>query len=449
VIANNSSSSFTRMSLLFTAAACLVIVSNSRSPVKAQSLDFLRQEGRAMLSAIQVDIKKNYYDPSFRGIDIDARFNEADVKIKQAASINEILEIIANVVDEIGDSHTFFLPPSRSVRIEHGWQMQMIGDNCYVTAVQPGSNAEAKGLAPGDKILVLEGYKVTRANLLQVQYVIYLLGPRPSTKMIVEKPGGKQQQLEVMAKVTAGKALINLEIGVGSDTSNIIREAQTEARLRRHRYYEFGDSHIIWKMPSFDLADKQVDGIVDKARNRKALIIDLRGNGGGSEETLLRLIGNCFDHDVKLGNLKRRKETKPLVAKTRGDRAFKGQLVVLVDSDSGSAAELFARVIQLEKRGTVIGDRTAGKVMRGKFYDHEVGAGPVIPYGVSITDADIVMTDGKSLERFGVTPEELMLPTAADLAAQLDPVLSRAAQIAGLNITAEKAGALFPIEWRK
>ncbi len=58
MIANNSSSSFTRMSLLFTVAACLVIVSNSRSPVKAQSLDFLRQEGRAMLSAIQVDIKK-------------------------------------------------------------------------------------------------------------------------------------------------------------------------------------------------------------------------------------------------------------------------------------------------------------------------------------------------------------------------------------------------------
>jgi C-terminal processing protease CtpA/Prc len=449
VIAANSSSSFTRMSLLLTAAACLVMSSNSRSPAEPQSLDFLRQEGRAMLSAIQVDIKKNYYDPSFRGIDIDVRFNEAGVKMKQAASINEILEIIANVVDQIDDSHTFFLPPSRSVRIEHGWHMQMIGDNCYVTAVQPGSNAEAKGLAPGDRILVLEGSKVTRATLLRLQYFIYLLGPRPSIKLIVEKPSGKRQQLEVMARVTEGKTLINLQTGVGSDTTNIIREAQMEARLRRHRYYEIGESHLIWKMPSFDLAERQVDAIVDKARNRKALIIDLRGNGGGSEETLLRLIGNCFDHDVKVGDLKRRKETKPLVAKTRGDRAFKGQLVVLVDSDSGSAAELFARVVQLEKRGSVIGDRTAGKVMRSKFYDHEVGAGPVIPYGVSVTDADIVMTDGKSLERLGVAPEELILPTAADLAAQLDPVLSRAAQLTGLDITSERAGKLFPVEWRK
>jgi hypothetical protein len=87
--------------------------------------------------------------------------------------------------------------------------------------------------------------------------------------------------------------------------------------------------------------------------------------------------------------------------------------------------------------------------MRSKFYDHEVGAGPVIPYGVSVTDDDIVMTDGKSLERLGVAPEELILPTAADLAAQLDPVLSRAAQLTGLDITSERAGKLFPVEWRK
>jgi C-terminal processing protease CtpA/Prc len=437
------------VNLLIATVAFLLVVCSSGKEASGQSLDFMRQQGRAMLSAIQVDIKRNYYDASFHGADIESRFNAADVKMKQAASINEILEIIANVVDSIEDSHTYFLPPSRTVRIEHGWQMQMIGDGCYVTAVQPGSNAEAAGLAPGDKILILEGTKITRANLLRLEYNVYLLGPRASMKMLIEKPDGNKKQMEVMAKVTEGKTLINLQTGMSSDTLNVIRDAQTEARLHRHRYYEIGDSHIIWKMPSFDLADRQVDAIIDKARGRKAVIIDLRGNGGGSEDTLLRLVGNFFDHDVKLGDLKRRKETKALISKTRGDRAFKGQLVVLVDSDSGSASELFARVIQIEKRGTVIGDHTAGKVMRAKYYDHVVGAGPVIPYGVSITDADIVMTDGKSLERAGVTPDELLIPTALDLATKLDPVLSRAAKIAGLDLSPDKAAALFPIEWRK
>jgi carboxyl-terminal processing protease len=188
---------------------------------------------------------------------------------------------------------------------------------------------------------------------------------------------------------------------------------------------------------------------MERARKRKALILDLRGNPGGDEETMLRLIGNLFDHDVTIGELKRRKETKPLVAKSRGESAFKGELVVLVDSDSGSAAEVLARVVQLEKRGKVIGDRTSGLVMRSRQYDHEVGTGYVIPYGTSVTDADIIMSDGQSLEHTGVTPDELLLPKATELASQQDPVLVRAGELVGLKLTPEKAGSLFPVQWRK
>ena len=59
------------------------------------------------------------------------------------------------------------------------------------------------------------------------------------------------------------------------------------------------------------------------------------------------------------------------------------------------------------------------------------------------------MSDGQSLERVGVTPDELLLPTAEDLAARRDIVLTRAVELAGGKIDPVKAGALFPIEWRK
>jgi C-terminal processing protease CtpA/Prc len=65
-------------------------------------------------------------------------------------------------------------------------------------------------------------------------------------------------------------------------------------------------------------------------------------------ETLLRLIGN-FDHDVTVGDVKRR-ENQTTGSKDRGGDGFKGQLVILVDSDSGSASEL-ARVMQLKNEG--------------------------------------------------------------------------------------------------
>lgn len=202
-------------------------------------------------------------------------------------------------------------------------------------------------------------------------------------------------------------------------------------------------------MPAFDLEESKVDDIVGRAKKRKALILDLRGNGGGYEITLRRMISNFFDRDIKLGELKGRKETKHLTAKTRGGNAFAGKLIVLLDSNSASAAELFARIVQMENRGIVIGDVSAGAVMRAKQYNHQVGVEVVILYGASITDADIVMADGHSLERVGVIPDEAKLPTASELAAKLDPVLTYAASLAGVAISPEKAGALFPIEWRK
>jgi C-terminal processing protease CtpA/Prc len=187
---------------------------------------------------------------------------------------------------------------------------------------------------------------------------------------------------------------------------------------------------------------------MEKTRKFKTLIIDLRGNGGGYEEAMLRLIANLFDKDVKVGDIKRRKETKPLVAKTRGGDGFKGQLILLVDSDTGSAAEIVSRVTQIEKRGTVIGDRTAGAVMRALRYHFEVGLDTVIPYGAGITDADVIMSDGASLEHSGVSPDKLMLPTGADLRADLDPVLAYAASLAGVKLDPAKAGALFPVKWK-
>jgi C-terminal processing protease CtpA/Prc len=56
------------------------------------------------------------------------------------------------------------------------------------------------------------------------------------------------------------------------------------------------------------------------------------------------------------------------------------------------------------------------------------------------------MSDGKSLENIGVTPDEVRLPTAEDLAAGRDTVLSYAASLVGVKVDPVEAGKLFPIE---
>lgn len=412
-------------------------------PVYAQTLDNQRLQGIEILDLIEKDIKKNYYDPTFRGIDLDAQFKAAEEKVRKAASIGEVLGIVARLVMEFNDSHTgFIIPPPRDYILQ-GWVPQMIGDKCFVIAVKPGSDAEAKGLKPGDEIFSLAGYTPTRSELGKIWFFWQY---QPGISLVVRSGNEKMRAVTAMAKVKPGKSVYNLRSATGSDWVNLIRQWENYARLWRHRVVE-SEKLLIWRMPGFD-GENNVDEGISRARKRDALILDLRSNGGGYEETLLRLVGYMFDHDIKIGDIKSRTETKPLIAKTRGaGNIFTGKLVVLIDSNSGSAAELFARIIQIEKRGVVIGDLSSGKVMRARVYPHQSGMDLVFYYGVSVTVADMIMTDGKSLERVGVSPDELMLPSAADIAAGRDPVLSRAATLAGFDISPEKAGTFFPIEW--
>ena len=103
----------------------------------------------------------------------------------------------------------------------------------------------------------------------------------------------------------------------------------------------------------------------------------------------------------------------------------------------------------MEGRGKVIGDRTAGAVMESRFYEMNSGIGNDLYFGATVTLADLIMTDGKSLEKVGVTPDEIMLPTGKDLAGSSDPVLSSVAKICGVELSPEKAGGFFPYQWPK
>jgi carboxyl-terminal processing protease len=431
------------------AVGCIIAAGLLRLPAPAQvQFDSIQRErARQMLRDLRDAMEHHYYDPQYHGIDMDARFKAADIRLQSANNLGAALTTIAQTLDALKDSHTFFLPPSRNTRREYGYVQQMIGDRCFITAVRPDRDASEK-LAPGDEVLDWQGFAPNRENLSTMSYIFNTLLSLPAMNLDVRGPNGVTRKVEVTPRVTREKQV--LDLSDDNDFWKLVRDQEDGDRENRQRLVNFGDTLLIWKMPEFFMTDDEVDHLIKDARKYPTLVLDLRGNPGGLVKTLQRLVGDVIDHDVTIAQrVGRKSDLKPQLAKSRGANIFPGKLVVLVDSRSASAAELFARVIQIEHRGTVLGDHSSGSVMESRRYQFHQGADTQIFYGASITDADLIMGDGKSLEHAGVIPDEVILPSAADLAAGRDPVLARAAKLAGIELDPAKAGQLFPIEWRK
>lgn len=402
---------------------------------------------REMLREARDELKKHYYDPKFHGLDLEARYKEHDAAIAKAPTFADGFRIVASFLDGLNDSHTFFRPPQRAFRTEYGFRVQMFGDKALIARVRPGTDAVSK-VKPGDEVQGWNGLKVTRDTLWKVNYMYNGLAPQRISNLSLSNPEGQVRDVAVDPYVVQLKRQLDIAGGDGLDLWQLVREEENADHLVRQRFVEF-EGATIWKMPEFDMTDEQVDRAFVMAKKHPALILDLRGNPGGLVVTLERMVANVFGHDVKIADRIGRKELKPQLAKTRGSAAYTGKVIVLVDSGSASAAELFARVIQLEKRGVVVGDVSSGSVMESRGYSESQGADTKIFYGFSITDADLIMKDGKSLEHNGVVPDELVVPTPAEVAAGRDPALVHAAEIAGVKLDPAKAATLFPFEWQK
>ena len=430
------------VSLILTAAFVVAVTDSTgqEAPIDPQE----RRIVEIILGDVVQDVKSNYYDPKYHGVDLDALYQEAKERVKTAKSYNQALATVAWVLRQLDDSHTYLVPPRRSHKRIYDYRYAMIGDECYIIAVQPGGDAEKKGLKVGDRVLSFNTIVPTHDNLWEINYLFRLLRPQAADELVIQSFDGTQRTLMLSPKMPAE----HYSAPAGIDSSWYDRPPQ-EFFYRSHA---LGNSVIIWNFPTFMVPEEAVDKLVANSADYPAMILDLRGNGGGEELTLLRLIGNVMDHNVIVGKKVMRKANSPSVAKSRNKKAYQGKIIVLVDSRSASASEIFARTMQLEHRATVIGDRTAGSVMEANFFSHRFPATSYSAppdYGAQISHADILMPDGKSLEHTGVIPDIRMVPTRNDLAANRDVVLSYAVSLAGGDLSPEEAGKLFPEEWPK
>ena len=402
-----------------------------------------RDFAQSMLQNVAEDVEKHYYDPKLHGVDWDARIQEAKKNIAAADSMGSAISEVAAVLDTLKDSHTAFIPPPRTNIHDYGFRLAMVGDRCLITRVVPGSDAEKKGLKLGDRILAVDDHPVTRKTLERISYIYDELRPQPGLLLTVGEDANRQHKVEVAASYR-DSSIIHYYLQQGINQR--VRDVREEGHLLRARYFEKGDSILVVKIPEFAFSADEVDNILGKMRSHKGVVFDLRHNPGGYTETLDRLLGGLFQNDLKIYDRVARNSTKSVSVPGRHHDAYAGRLAVLIDSASASASELFARVIQLQKRGFVVGDHSSGSVMEAESYSHAIAVDARAYYYAVVTDADLVMTDGKTLEHIGVEPDILILPTPQDLATQRDPALSKAVALVGGQLTPEEAGTILPLE---
>lgn len=131
----------------------------------------------------------------------------------------------------------------------------------------------------------------------------------------------------------------------------------------------------------------------------KTLILDLRHNFGGYLDTAFNILGQFFYG--KIGYESDKSGTYPLTnAPGKYYRRFQNtKIIVLVDHDSHSAAEIVAGVLQLERGATIIGSVSAGNTEIILPYDFLDGS------RLWLAVSKFTLRNGTSLEGRGVIPD--------------------------------------------
>jgi carboxyl-terminal processing protease len=342
---------------------------------------------------------------------------------------NDVFQTFMNAYTQTLEPHTSYMSPSTSENFDISMKLSLEGigavlraDNEYtvIQSTVPGGPARESGqVQTGDRIVgVAQGIDGAIEDVVgwRLQDVVdKIRGPKGSIVRLQLLPksaatnGGVREvaivRNEIKLEDQAAKALVlddlgnapGLRIGV-IEIPAFYRDFQAEGSGDRN----FRSTTRDVRQLIDDLVLKGVDGIV----------IDLRGNGGGSLAEATSLTGLFIDTgpvvQVKDAFGKIEVETDP-----EPGLAYRGPLAVLVDRDSASASEIFAGAIQDYGRGLVIGEPTFGKGTVQTLIDlNRYVPGEQNNLGrLRLTMAEFFRISGGSTQLRGVEPD-IRFPTA-------------------------------------
>jgi carboxyl-terminal processing protease len=133
-----------------------------------------------------------------------------------------------------------------------------------------------------------------------------------------------------------------------------------------------------------------------RARGARAIVFDLRGNGGGYETSAVHVASAFVAHGTIV--VTQTNHGHRVVTPADGLAPSPLPLAVLVDHDSASASELVTGAIADHHLGIVVGTRTFGKGLVQTMFPLPDGS------ALKVTTARYFTPDGRDIDRIGIEP---------------------------------------------
>lgn len=235
-----------------------------------------------------------------------------------------------------------------------GIELKTIGQRLTIIRVIPGSPALEAGIRDGDTILAVDGKSVESmspdkaANLLQgsegSEVRLSLIRPNRETYYTT----ATRRRVEVPS--IEDVKIVDPKLGIG-----YLRLTCFQKSTARDL------DAALWSLHSKGM--------------RHGLIIDLRGNPGGLLVTAVEVVDKFVERG-KIVSTRGRNVREAFTYSAHTNGTWRVPLVILIDGDSASAAEIFAGAIRDHARGTIVGTKSYGKgSVQGIFPLHSSGAG--------------------------------------------------------------------------
>tara|TARA_B100001248_G_scaffold209725_1_gene163890 strand:+ start:11171 stop:13228 length:2058 start_codon:yes stop_codon:yes gene_type:complete len=335
----------------------------------------------------------------------------------------DYFSIIMNNFTDQFDPHSAYLSPKSAEDFDMQMSLSLEGigallgiedDYAKVVSLVPGGPAaKSNQLSPDDRIVsIRQAYEEKSTDVVgwRIDEIVKLIRGDAGTKVELEIMPSKSLESSERKFVTLTREEVQLEEQAAKSKIIVVDSEIRNYKVGIIELPAFYVDFNAWRDrdPNFRSSSKDVEDILKlfNQENVDAVLVDLRGNSGGSLYEANKLTG-LF---VASGATVQVKESSGNIRPWGDGRAkqiWKKPVGVLVDRYSASASEIFAGAIQDYKRGIVIGHRTFGKGTVQRLDDLSDGQ-------IKITESKFYRVSGSSTQAKGIEPD-IVLPSTWDI----------------------------------